>query len=51
LNSLCERIQQTVQHRFFRLRRSSDADIGWQLAGSLWLVIGGILLTGLILSI
>jgi formate hydrogenlyase subunit 3/multisubunit Na+/H+ antiporter MnhD subunit len=51
LNSQCERVQRTVQHRFFRLRRSSDADIGWQLAGSLWLVIGGILLTGFILSI
>jgi hydrogenase-4 component B len=51
LNSQCERIQRTVQHHFLRLRRSSDTDIAWQLAGSLWLVIGGILLTGFILSI
>jgi len=50
LNSWCERVQRTVQHCFLRLRPSSDADIRWQLAGSLWLSIGGLLLTGFILS-
>jgi hypothetical protein len=40
-----------VEQLVLPLSRSSDADICWQLAGGLWLLIGGLLLTGLILSI
>jgi hydrogenase-4 component B len=50
LNSWCERAQQTVAQRLLQLSRSSDADTRWQLAGSLWLGIGGLLLTVFVLS-
>jgi formate hydrogenlyase subunit 3/multisubunit Na+/H+ antiporter MnhD subunit len=45
------RVQRSVEQRLLQLCRSSDADIRWQLAGSLWLFIGGLLFTGLILSL
>jgi len=45
------RFQRSVEQLVLPLSRSSDADIRWQLAGGLWLLIGGLLLTGLILSI
>jgi len=43
-----ERLRHTMEHGFLQLRRSGDDDERWQLAGSLWLVIGGLLLTGFI---
>ena len=45
-----ERLRHTMEHGFLQLRRSSD-DERWQLAGSLWLVIGGLLLTGFIFTL
>jgi hypothetical protein len=45
------RIQRSVELVVLQRCRSSDADIRWQLAGGLWLFIGGLLLTGLIFSI
>jgi hydrogenase-4 component B len=45
------RVQRSVEQLLLQLCRSSDADMRWQLAGGLWLLIGGLLLTGLILSI
>jgi len=45
------RVQRSVEQFVLQPCRSSDADIRWQLAGGLWLFIGGLLLTGLILSI
>ncbi len=50
LNSWYERVQRTMRHSFLRLRRLSGADTRWQLAGSLWLGIGGLLLTVFVLS-
>ncbi len=44
-----ERFRQTMKLGFSRLRRSSDDD-GWQLAGSLWLGIAGLLLIGFIFT-
>ncbi|MGB5426842.1 MAG: hypothetical protein WBN95_08630, partial [Gammaproteobacteria bacterium] len=43
-----ERLRQTTEQCFLQLRRSSDDDIRWQLAGSLWLGIGALLLAGFI---
>jgi hypothetical protein len=40
-----------VQQYMEQPSRWIDADIRWQLAGGLWLFIGGLLLTGFILSI
>jgi formate hydrogenlyase subunit 3/multisubunit Na+/H+ antiporter MnhD subunit len=45
-----ERLRHTMEHGFLQLRRSSD-DERWQLAGCLWLVIGGLLLTGFIFTL
>ena len=45
------RVQQSVEQLVLPLSRASDADISWQLAGGLWLLIAVLLLTGLILSI
>jgi len=50
-NSWYERTQQAVAQRLIQLSRSSDVGTRWQLAGSLWLGIGGLLLTVFILSI
>jgi hydrogenase-4 component B len=46
-----ERLRQTMEQGFLQLRRSSDDDERWQLAGSLWLGIGALLLTGFIFSL
>jgi formate hydrogenlyase subunit 3/multisubunit Na+/H+ antiporter MnhD subunit len=45
------RFQRTVVQRLLQLCRSSDADVRWQLAGCLWLGIGGLLFTGFILTL
>jgi len=45
------RFQRSVEQLLLQLCGSGDADIRWQLAGGLWLLIGGLLLTGLILFI
>ena len=44
-------LRQTMVQGFSQLRHSSDDDERWQLAGSLWLGIGGLLLTGLIFTL
>ena len=46
-----ERLRQTMEQGFLEMRRPGDDDEGWQLAGSLWLVIGGLLLTGFIFTL
>jgi len=46
-----ERLRQTMKHGLLRLRRCSDDDERWQLAGSLWLGIGGLLLAGFIFTL
>jgi len=46
-----ERLRQTMEHGFSQLRHSSDDDERWQLAGSLWLGIGALLLTGFIFTL
>ena len=46
-----QRLRHTMEHGFLQLRRSSDDDERWQLAGSLWLVIGGLLLTGFVFTL
>jgi len=45
-----ERLRQTMEQAFVRLRRTSDDNERWQLAGCLWLAIGGLLLTGFIFT-
>jgi len=45
------RVQRSVEQLLLQLCRSSNADIRWQLAGGLWLFLGGLLLTVLIFSI
>ena len=45
------RVQRSMEQLVLPLSRLSDGNIRWQLAGGLWLLIGGLLLTGLILSI
>jgi len=45
-----ERLRQTMEQGFLQLHRSSDDDEHWQLAGGLWLGIGGLLLAGFIFS-
>jgi formate hydrogenlyase subunit 3/multisubunit Na+/H+ antiporter MnhD subunit len=45
------RVQRSVEQLVLTLSRSSNANICWQLAGGLWLLIGGLFLTGLILPI
>jgi formate hydrogenlyase subunit 3/multisubunit Na+/H+ antiporter MnhD subunit len=45
------RVQRAVEQRLLQLWPSSDADMRWQLAGSLWLGIGGLLLTAFVFSI
>jgi len=46
-----ERLRQTMEQGFLQLRRLSDDNERWQLAGSLWLGIGGLLLAGFIFSL
>ena len=46
-----ERLRHDMEHGFLQRRRSSNDDERWQLAGSLWLVIGGLLLTGFIFTL
>ncbi|MGB5716848.1 MAG: hypothetical protein WBN81_07120, partial [Gammaproteobacteria bacterium] len=46
-----ERLRQTMEQGFLEMRRSGDDDERWQLAGSLWLGIGGLLLTGFIFTL
>jgi hydrogenase-4 component B len=46
-----EGVRHTMEHGFSRLRRSRDAEERWQLAGSLWLGIGGLLLAGFIFKL
>ncbi|MGB5178958.1 MAG: complex I subunit 5 family protein [Gammaproteobacteria bacterium] len=46
-----ERQRQTMEQGYLQLRRPGDDDEGWQLAGSLWLGIGGLLLTGFIFAL
>jgi hypothetical protein len=40
-----------MEQGFLQLRRLSDDNERWQLAGSLWLGIGGLLLAGFIFSL
>ena len=46
-----ERLRQTLQQAFLQLRRSANDDERWQLAGSLLLGIGGLLLSGFIFTL
>ena len=46
-----QRLRHTMEHGFLQLRHASDDDERWQLAGSLWLVIGGLLLTGFVFTL
>jgi hypothetical protein len=40
-----------MEHGLSQLRHPSDDDVRWQLAGSLWLGIGALLLTGFIFAL
>ena len=46
-----ERLRHIMEHGFLQRRRSSNDNERWQLAGGLWLVIGGLLLTGFIFTV
>ena len=46
-----ERLRQTMEQGFLEMQRPGNDDEGWQLAGSLWLGIGGLMLTGFILTL